>query len=131
MKKFIGLFIVLISLVSEAQLLNPKKAPTWDDMTMGVLYLTEQDIPMGEDFKIPAGTGMVFVEVEYLTIPVVYLKYKDISNCRDLSFKTAMHLFNPNPDDVDDNSIGIEYATNCEVAIYVESKDFYEKSIFQ
>lgn len=105
--------------------------PNWSDLEVGTAYYTSTDIPLSNEVTIPAERTLILLSVESLSIPVVLMIFKDTA-CTDLELKTDMELFNPNPDDkTDDNSVGIEYQANCEIGVYIETKDYNDLSIFR
>ncbi len=103
-------------------------ALTWSDLDAGYLYRSEFKIQMAEEVVLHPETELLLLEKYSLGTPLVFFKFRDMA-CEDLSLKTELILFNPDPDTADDSSIGLSYETNCEIDVFVETKDYYDKSI--
>ena len=125
------IFLVLLSLLAAGNTKAQTKAPNWNDLEIDSAYHVAADIKLEDGTIIPAGRVLVLLDVASLDVPALALRFKDTA-CTNMDLKTPMSLFNPTPNDTsDNNSVGVEYETNCEVGVYVETKDFYDQSIFQ
>ena len=100
----------------------------WSDLDQGYLYKLAFDIEMAENVLLSQDREMLLLEKHSLGTPLVFFKFRDMK-CEDLNLKTEMILFNPDPTTPDDSSVGLSYETNCEIDVYVETKDYYDRSI--
>lgn len=103
-------------------------AISWSDLDANYLYRSAFKIEMADGVVIHPDQQLLLLEKYSLGTPLVFFKFRDMS-CEDLALKTEPILFNPDPDTADDSSVGISYETNCEIDVYVETKDYYDKSI--
>lgn len=101
---------------------------SWSDLDAGYLYRSAFKIEMADGVMIHPDQQLLLLEKYSLGTPLVFFKFRDMA-CEDLALKTEPILFNPDPTTSDDNSVGMSYETNCEIDVYVETKDYYDKSI--
>lgn len=101
---------------------------TWSDLDAGHLYHSAFKIEMADGVLIHPEQELLLLEKYSLGTPLVFFKFRDMK-CVDLSLKTELILFNPDPYTADDSSVGMSYETNCEIDVYVETKDYYDMSI--
>jgi hypothetical protein len=103
----------------------------WDDLTADSTYYLAADIPMKSDLTLRSGHPLILKQVNGMDISVILFTFVD-PKCEDQSLETEMILFNPEPEDTsDDKSVGMKYDVNCEINVFVEAKNYYDKSIFR
>jgi hypothetical protein len=120
----ISIFLAVI-LTTASALAGPI---SWSDLDADYLYRSAFKIEMADGVVIHPDQQLLLLEKYSLGTPLVFFKFRDMA-CEDLSLKTELILFNPDPDTADDSSVGMSYETNCEIDVYVETKDYYDKSI--
>jgi hypothetical protein len=103
--------------------------PHWDELEPESTYKLAADIKMAPGVTLLAWHPLTLLQIESLGSAVLF-KFNDIK-CADPKLKTEMIFFNVGLSSDDDNSVGMEYAGNCEINVYVEPKNYYDRSIFR
>jgi hypothetical protein len=103
---------------------------TWGDLDFETKYTLTSDIVFNEQQTLHKGDAFV-VNDKGAGPGFVYISFKNLM-CTDPTLKSELILFNPEPEDtVNDKSVGVEMFENCEVSVYVETKFYYSKSMFE
>lgn len=126
MNKIILLLSFVLSTSAWANILN------WDELEPNTKYTVAYDIPFDENLTLKADSPLYFQEAMDLGgVPVMLFIFQN-PNCVDPDFYSEMALFNPEPEDTqNDKSIGIGFSKECTVDIYIEPKFYYNRSIFK
>jgi hypothetical protein len=102
----------------------------WGDLENGQKYELLSDIQLSDTVSLHKGEGFEFADIADGS-GFIWLSFKNLQ-CADVQLKTEMILFNPEPEDQqNDKSIGLLQDENCMLSVYVETRFFYNKSIFK
>ncbi len=103
---------------------------TWGDLDFETKYTLTTDIVFNDQLTLHKGDAFV-VDDKGAGPGFVYISFKNLM-CTDPTLKSELILFNPEPEDtVNDKSVGVEMFEDCEVSVYVETKYYYNKSMFE
>ena len=122
--------LVLFVLVFSSQVL----ASSWNDLEIGETYTLNQEIvlvsnsPSESSFHIPAGTKLSHSDLIPLDMISVMLYLFKLPKCPGNDFETQMEII-PVQGTSPLVEIGAQVASNCQLEIYIETKDIYSSSI--
>lgn len=105
----------------------------WIDLVEGEEYIISQKVDFeqqDESVTIFPRDKFKLKSIEMLPmIKVIMFKF-DIHNCKNTSIQSDMELVSIEQSDLDPVDIGLIYAKNCTLEIFLESRDFNSKSLF-
>lgn len=103
----------------------------WNDMEVGpVKYSLIADVPLSSKLTMYKNHPFVLEDIFFSSLPLVHFTMRDLL-CADPTLTTELELFNPEPENtVEDKSIGVQLHAGCLLEIIVESKYYYDRSIF-
>lgn len=123
------IFAVVLSVAGLARAADVQ-ALSWGDLENGQKYELLSDIQLSDALTLHKGDGFEFADIADGS-GFIWLSFKNLQ-CENAQLKTEMILFNPEPEDQqNDKSIGLLQEEDCMVSVYVETRFFYNKSIFK
>ena len=125
MKYFVLVLAQLVSFTAWSAVLD------WSDLEVGPKYHLNADIQFENGYILKKDTPLVLQEAIAMQAPIIYLAFRNII-CTDPTLTADLSLFNPEPDDLDNNkSVGVLLDTDCILGVYVEPRFYYNKSFLR
>lgn len=126
MKKCIAMIVVLLS----AGMVRGETV-FWNDLEAGpVKYSLIADVPLSPSVTLYKNHPFVLEEIFFSSLPLVHFTMRDLL-CENPDLSTELELFNPEPENTaEDKSIGVQMHPGCLLEVIVESKYYYDRSIF-
>jgi hypothetical protein len=113
-------------------------AKDWSDLELGGSYKLTQSFELkqlersGSALNVEAGQAVVLKEMVPVAVPgyPLYLYIFDYKSCPGPAMKTDQEII-PVKDTSPLVEVGVELEVNCELNVYLETKDFYSNSLFE